>query len=906
MAKKNKMADKGMMLVPVIASAMGMLQATNASDFSHAQKIFVPASRIDRRLDYDSLRARAAGDNFSAVYGSSGATSREIITSRQASRAASSSGLVPPPPAIPVPISAGGVSVPPPPPSPPISLDSATSPAPPGKGSKVKQKPESVAAAQARAKAQRLTKEGKLEDADLILRSAHKADPKDSLVNGDLYNLSVLRARRFLSAKHADSAAKAAREALYLNASSTVASDLLNQALKQSGINPFDSTQRLKLADRLAAEGRDTGALVEYKSSLKLKATSEAHVGIGNMELRAGHKGRAQQEYEQGLELDSNSGPAHRQLGLLKQSSGDAVGANTDLTRALVINPKDAVAGKALIELWQKQVAKSPGSANSHLGLARAYHLTGDLRAAQAEYREVVRIDPQHPNLPACRQSFKLALARQDAGRALEAAHTLEGQGAIADACGKVNEALSLCPFDPAALAYQGHLLEKLGQYKQARDAYISALRAQPNNAGIAQKLQSLAPLLAGAGVPGMLTAPVASGAAGNYGLAAAGPLSNSAPAMPGAAAAGVFGQASMPAAGALGGLAGLAGMAAAAPPQAFELPPSPTIPAAPSLPGALAPAPGDHVAALSNFLSQLRNQTVLQQKQDQALERDAHAALDRFLQPAASSGNASAAASAGTGSGADDLVKTLATNNPAVSPLSPPVVKMPDLSQFGLGKAGSKAPAPPSIASSDMQRLATAAAGGQAIAPVSGAASAIDPLTYQRLLYAEQQNRLLGEQLMQTQQLLQQMQIANANGNEAGDINRVAPPSPSPEYFAQAPAGIRGGQNFSSPVRLELEKLTPTASGVALKVVLSNDGDAPLPLKKPLDAVVRNSGSADMTVKVSFPDKKVPAHGKVYGLIKIPTRQISPNADLFLPNLLPDTSPNRDVHLTASQQRTL
>src|SRR5262249_19303534 len=98
-------------------------------------------------------------------------------------------------------------------------------------------------------------------------------------------------------------------------------------------------------------------------------------------------------------------------MGLFKLSSeDDVVGASADLSRAVIINSKDKVAGKALIDLWQKQVAKNPNNANSHLGLARAYQLVGDLKAAQAEYREVVRIDPNHPNLPACRQSFKLAL----------------------------------------------------------------------------------------------------------------------------------------------------------------------------------------------------------------------------------------------------------------------------------------------------------------------------------------------------------------------------------------------------------------------------------------------------------------------------------------------------------------
>src|SRR5262249_24415943 len=188
--------------------------------------------------------------------------------------------------------------VPPPPPTPPLAPGAVpTYPADPARSAALGST-DTDSVSQARAHAQQLIKQGKLEDADLVLRGAHKASPHDSLVTNDLYNLSVQRARKFLSAKNLDSATKAAREALYLNPSSNAASDLLNQILRKTGIDPLDANARLKLADKLADQGRDTAALVEYRASLKLKPSAEAHVGLGNMQLRSGQKSKAKDEYQ--------------------------------------------------------------------------------------------------------------------------------------------------------------------------------------------------------------------------------------------------------------------------------------------------------------------------------------------------------------------------------------------------------------------------------------------------------------------------------------------------------------------------------------------------------------------------------------------------------------------------------
>src|SRR5262249_30065082 len=155
-------------------------------------------------------------------------------------------------------------------------------------------------------------------------------------------------------------------------------------------------------------EGKFLEAEAEYRSALDIKPSAEAHVGLGNALAKQGKKEAAKEEFQKAVAVNPESAQAHRELGTLKYKMNDIVGANTDLNRALVLSSNDTQAGKTLIELWQHQVSHNPKYANAHLGLARAYQVSGNLPSAQNEYRQVVRIDPTNPSLPAARQSFKL------------------------------------------------------------------------------------------------------------------------------------------------------------------------------------------------------------------------------------------------------------------------------------------------------------------------------------------------------------------------------------------------------------------------------------------------------------------------------------------------------------------
>ena len=347
--------------------------------------------------------------------------------------------------------------------------------------------------AHAAAQLDSLLKEGKFTEAQTLIKSYIKTFPKDRVLKSEFVQTLIANGKAWVASKDFDDAIKAAREALSIEPSSTTATAMLNDWLKKKGVDHASDNVRLRLADSLAREGKNSEALVEYRAALKIKPTAEAHIGVGSMLFKEGKKETAKAEFQKALELDPNSGAALRQLGGLRYTQGDVIGANNDLTRALVINSDDKVAARTLIDLWHRQVAKNPRDASQHLGLARAYQLSGDLKSAQNEYKQVVRLEPDNPNLPAARQSFKLALARQEAMKAYQAAQTLDTNGAIREAHSKIVEAAGIAPTDVKIRMYEGDLSTRLGLYSQAHDAYMSVIREEPKNMIAAKKLQELA-----------------------------------------------------------------------------------------------------------------------------------------------------------------------------------------------------------------------------------------------------------------------------------------------------------------------------------------------------------------------------------------------------------------------------
>lgn len=680
--KDRRNAAMGAAALVALSLGVSDAQPAHAADFSHVKHVFVPPSRIPRRFDYESQ----GGGREATFYDA--APSAEYIPPVPSSGKPGKYGMVPPPPPVTPSLLPSSLKVPPPPPAPSIIRSTSDSSSSSSLGAPQRNSWSSTVQTtmdksrtpgvnnvldRAQQKVESLIQQGKLTEAQDLVKQYMLAFPKDKQLSSQMVRATVEKAKGLLEANDPEGAAKQAREALYIDGSNQAASTVLAQALTKSGSDPKSSAARIKAGESLSAQGRNAEAEVEYRAAVKIKSTAEAHIGLGNVLYKQGKRDLAKSEYQQALELNPDSPVALRQMGIVRLATNDVVGANANLTRALVIDPTDKVAGKSLLELWQRQVSRSPKDANAHLGLARAYQLTGDLKSAQASYRTVVHLDPNHPNLPAARHSFKLALARQEAIKSYEAAKTLDSHGATREAFDRMVEAVGLFPAEMNYRLYQAELAEKLGMIQQAHDYYVFILREDPKNAIAAQRLKALP----AAGANGQ---PVAM-------HATAGSLSQ---------------------------------LQAAAPSQLLEAPPAKTIAPPPVVLGApvlgsssptAKMASDSNVNSIAGFLGQLRNFSLVQQQQIKTTEDNAHSAIKDLA--AALSPTPPAAASSATAS---------------ASGIDVPPISIPGLGTIpGIGgtASGATAAAPSALGSS----AGTAASAADATTAPSMTGLALAPL---------------------------------------------------------------------------------------------------------------------------------------------------------------------------------
>jgi tetratricopeptide (TPR) repeat protein len=851
---------------------------SQAADFSQAKRTYVPPTAFDRRVDFTTMR------DYQAVSSSVPAASRGSTKYSVAPRSSSTgSGIVPPPPPYPSSLAQTAKSV-------HNSVRKATA------------SPQVQAALTTmKQKAAELAKSGKFDEAKQVAARALQMSPHDKAVLRGMALSSLERAKQFVATADIDKGLQYAREALAYDGTNVEAQKMVEGLLLKSGSNPSSAEERLKNAELLLSQGRNDEAYVEYQAAAKLKPSAEAHVGIGNIALRSGQKERAKTEYHQALEVDPNSSLAYRQLGLLKLGNGDVVGANAALSRALVLNPKDKHASKSLIELWQQQVSKVPG-ANSHLGLARAYQLAGDLQSAQTQYRHVVRLDPENPHLPAARQAFKLALARQDAERSVEAARTLESAGAVQDAYQKAHDAVRLAPGDADYRVYQGDLLAKLSRYSPAREAYLNALKINPRHSLAAERLKALPPDTV------TLAPELAAPPSQTFVAPAVGAASN--------------------------GLAAASGVPAA--------------------------VTHDPVQNISNFAFALRNQMVVNKAQMEQVEDSTRKALTALGTSATTTETVATPATApvtagGAAEAAADPGGLSAQVDEALASASKALAAAKGL----VGKGSTPAPA----ASAAPTAAAPAAEAATAASTITDPLSAFPKVNnaWKQMQTLRDQNKALQAQLKKMNDSMAKMRgqaapipepaaapaatatqtstsfasapvdaafeppVAPPIAQTIAEQNAVAaavPQATTAMQLAQIPAGMQArtpeiDPNVYAPapapqlrqavpipqlIRLELENASPKVDAVELSVILRNDGDMPLPLAtNKMRAVINYSNRRPAEVKAMFNDAAVPPHGAIRGTIKVPFDKVDPTADLVIPDLLPAGTMQRDVHLITS-----
>lgn len=179
-------------------------------------------------------------------------------------------------------------------------------------------------------------------------------------------------------------------------------------------------------------------------------------------------------------------------IGLLRSGEwllarGDRAGALTLFEKAVAWNPSGAQFRNALAEVYslqerpadavrqlQQAVKLEPKNAQWWFGLGQAWAEVGDLRQASASFEKAVELDPTHSDA-----WYNLGLALDQGGK------TVEGVAALAKA-ERLNARRADIPFALATI------LAKHGHLREAREAAMRALQANPNHQETRQLLQNL------------------------------------------------------------------------------------------------------------------------------------------------------------------------------------------------------------------------------------------------------------------------------------------------------------------------------------------------------------------------------------------------------------------------------
>jgi tetratricopeptide (TPR) repeat protein len=325
-------------------------------------------------------------------------------------------------------------------------------------------------------------KQGRWLDAILNHEKAVALDPRNTEFRINLSAARCTYARKLLAQGDAQGAAHLFRQALTAAPDNGTAGKLLVEALKKSGVNPSSAEARISVGDGLVHAGDFEGAGIEYQAAVQLAESPQAYEKMGDLSLHYRQTAAAAQWYRQALAKDADFGPAHRQLGFIAVAQRDLPTAAAELRKAVILDPQDAIAGQALVEIWRKQVASSPTVADNHLGLAGALQLTNQLSDAESEYRKVQSLDPKNPNLPDAIASLERAYQHAKAEKHKRAAEVFFDQGLRKEALGEISRAVM---FEPRNAHYQlllGESLEAMGDYQGAHQAYLTCVLIDPEN----------------------------------------------------------------------------------------------------------------------------------------------------------------------------------------------------------------------------------------------------------------------------------------------------------------------------------------------------------------------------------------------------------------------------------------
>lgn len=327
-----------------------------------------------------------------------------------------------------------------------------------------------------------LGKQGRWQEA---IDAHEKAVQYDSRNKQFRINLSAARTaygQQKMSKGDYSGAAGLFRKALSSASDNGLAGKLLAECMKKSGLDPGSADVRLMVGDQLATASDFDGALVEYTAAMQLESSARTYIKMGDMSYRYGQISQATNWYRQAIIKDPDCGAAHRQLGFLAIAQKDYTSAAASLRKALILDSKDTAAATTLVDIWRKQVAANPSSAENHLGLAGALQLSGEFGGAADEYRKLQAIDPKNSGLETGVASLSRAINHAKAEHYKQVSTTLFNQGLRKEALGQITQAVMIEPRNASYQFLLGESLEAAGDYQGAHQAYLTSVLIDPEN----------------------------------------------------------------------------------------------------------------------------------------------------------------------------------------------------------------------------------------------------------------------------------------------------------------------------------------------------------------------------------------------------------------------------------------
>lgn len=234
---------------------------------------------------------------------------------------------------------------------------------------------DSIAAVQARAR--QLTSEGQFEQAYQVLQQALRRHPNDSGLKKDFVELSLYQAQQHLACCQNECAARRIRDALYIDPDNIAANTLLDEAFTKAGLDATNPVTHSAMAGCMRSQGRDLGAIVEYRKALSLKPDAANYVQLAKLLTKYRQYNEAYPMLKAAAALSPYDFDVQSDLGFVSQAVNDTPGAAEAFSRALQVRPENPVIAEALIQLQEGRFAKEKSAGNA-LALARAYVLSGE------------------------------------------------------------------------------------------------------------------------------------------------------------------------------------------------------------------------------------------------------------------------------------------------------------------------------------------------------------------------------------------------------------------------------------------------------------------------------------------------------------------------------------------------